>query len=282
MKLKKFCEYDLFVLIIIVWLMNVIYPTIDFKFDAPTELMFYVVIPGAVALSFVFALDKVIHVSTRIGVPITISVLVFLSIFLSAFLVPWLDLGKTIHLSNSVVQPLAGACTFIALLSSMKKPRLRWPCFIGLIVYLTWKNPSETFSAFRPIGFFWGSFIRFVFPSVLYLQLAGSTSTERKVVAGLRHVKKAFVFRMLRVLHLGVYVSLIFSMMYLTLNLQILKTFYPSLYLLKSIELVSPFGWVLVSLLTISVVGIIPLAILAAIQKVRSGKHVATGGEKVV
>ena len=164
------------------------------------------------------------------------------------------------------------------LLGSMRKTCLRWPCFTLLVVLWAFALPKGTpltWGPFDPAAF-WGDFLRFLLPACVYLMLVGTKRSELQILDRLGRQAEPKLnplrTRSLRLLHFGIYVGIFCSAMYLTLNQTALKLFGPSQYLLRSAELASPFGWTLMGLLSLTLLVVIPWAVVGGIRGVKSAR----------
>lgn len=272
MKFPKINEYDMALLVVIAWIMVWIYPALSFPVELDTVTL-YLIIPN-------FTLAPILWVLIRSKINTFLKVfLLFTSWFaiVAAAMVISATLGTAspsgnVVLSGSTVQPLLGAGVLLMLLTSLRKARLRWFNFITLTtwwaIYLP-KSFNASWTMFDPSNFFFGDFISFILPMILYLYLVELRKSEGRVIAYMgKHIKGHRRIRVFRLGHFGGYIALIVIGMFLTLNLFFLKLFGPSAYLLMSVELTSPTAWLLLAFITIAILVLVPVAAMFAGKKV--------------
>lgn len=274
MKFPKINEYDVALLAIIAWIMVLVFPSFNFPVELNTVTL-YVIIPNFSAVPALWFLIK-----SRINA--------FLKVFL--LLTSWFLIVVAVIVASAVfgragssvgsivfpatfVQPLLGSGMLVLFLVSVRKPKLRWFNFILLTSYWAIYMPKSfnvSLASFDASKFFLGDFLSFIMPMILYLYLVELRRSEGKVVTYTgKHIQGRRRIRAFRLGHLGAYFFLVMLAMFLTSDLFFLKLFNPSVYLLMSIELASPMVWLLLGLVTISILVLVPVVVMFAGQKIK-------------
>jgi len=261
-------EYNIILLGLIVWLATVLYthspPPLQFGIPAPPlQLM----TPAFLLIPIVWAIaERKINRLVKVAIVCT-SWFVFFALIMYLFAV--FKVGVEVRITSTTAHYLIVLGTSALMLLSLRKPRLRWPCFWGSVAYYaavsSWITPFQGWFFLKPIDFLLTDFLPFIFPLVLYVQMAGSSKSEREITEHIKRVEPLSKrIRGYRLAHLGTYALLIFCAVYFALDLLILRPFFPHVYLLKSAELASPAGWLLIWFLTGAMIVLLPLALLIA------------------
>lgn len=274
MRFPNVTEYDVALLAIIVWIMVLIYPA----FNSPVELnpiALYLLIPNFTLVPIIWALVK-----SRINAFLKVFLL-FTSWFIIIIVVMVVSAKfgtinpstGSLTMPGTIVQPVVGAAALVFLLASLRKPKLRWFNFLMLTSYWALYMPKSfnvSWTLFDPSRFFFGDFISFILPMLLYFHLVELRRSESRIIPYVRkHIKEHWKIRAFRLGHFGAYILLIVLAMFLTLDLFFLKLFDPSAYLLMSVELTSPMAWLLLGLVTVSILILAPTAVMFVGQKIK-------------
>ncbi len=273
MKFPKINEYDVALLAVIAWITFWVYPSLNFSAELNTVAL-YLVVPNFALVPILWALVKSkINAFLKVFLLFTSWFLLVLAVMVIAAKFGSTTSVGAIALPSSVIQPLMGATVLASLLASLKKPRIRWFNFVSLTAYWAINMPksfSTSWTMFDPSKFFFGDFISFILPMILYLHLVELRRSESRAISYLgKHIKGHRKIRVFRFGHFGAYILLITLGVFLTLDLFFLKLFRPSPYLLTSIELTSPMAWLLLALVTVAILILIPVATVAAGQKIK-------------
>jgi hypothetical protein len=263
LKLPKLNEYNVLLLVVIAWITVWAYPSFRFPITLNPVLL-YLLIPNFLLTPILWAVLK-----SKINA--------FLKVFL--LLTSWFLLVVAVMVvtkfadATSIIQAVMGAGTLMSLLASLKTTRLRWLNFVWLTFYWAVAMPKSfgtSWAMFDPSKFFFGDFIQFILPLVLYFHLIDLRKSESGAITYTRkHIEGYRKIRVFRFGHFGAYLLLVAAGIFLTLDLFFLKLFGPSAYLLTSVELASPMAWLIISLMTIAILILAPVTVVAVGQKIK-------------
>ncbi len=269
-KFPKITEYDIILLALIVWLTAFLYPS----FNTTAELNVSAIctfIPASVLCPIIYYLaHKKFNSFMKIFFAVTSWFLIVLATMLITAFVATRGYSASHIYPASLVQPLLGAELLVTMLYSIKKPKLRWYNFFYLVVFWAFAMPKSfgtSWAAFKPSEFFFGDFLTFVVPAILYLHLVEVRKSETRISTHIRKQIKAYKVRFLRLGHFGIYILFIAAAMFLTLDMVFLKFFSSSSYLIISVELASPVTWLLFGVITVGMLMLIPTVIAILVRR---------------
>jgi hypothetical protein len=258
--------------VIIAWISIWAYPSFRFPITL-NPILLYLLIPNFLLAPIIWAVGK-----SKINAFLKVFI-IFTSWFL---LVVAVMVSSKVFDATSLIQAVMGVGLTVSLLSALKEPRLKWINFLWLTLFWATsmsKSFSVSWALFDPSKFFFGDFVSFILPMVLYLYLVDLRKSEGKTIAYVKkHVKGYRRIRVFRFGHFWAYILLMTVGVFLTLNFFFLRLFGPSVYLLTSVELTSPMAWLLMALATLVILILVPVAAMYAGRKIKQlfSRH---GGE---